>query len=413
MDKKRYVHKTLMCRGHEACSFTYDLARRRVVGKVKSIETAYIPFAAQTQGGSVDANGLSAWISRRAVPRTRKNVKDLLDAVDLGSTEELMLFGPGLSLSDQYWFRPEGCNLTWDEVSLYGKDFPPEVGQALVPADNPSRSSALDALARHREILSSSPDTALNGNLPKFWASEGGRARLYKTGKRSNLMLEPFCEAAATEICAALLPAGAFVPYELNGERGGRPIGSCPAFTDENTEFVPAGDVFHLAPKGNHLSRYERYARLLESRGIADARAGLARMLAVDHVIGNFDRHWGNFGVLVDAETREWIGLAPLFDMGESFDCDRATSPTRPARRMPWACPFTTRIDEQAARYAEDLGWFNPSAATAAAGRAMGVICTAPGLALLADRYAEIKTARIAEAIKEVEACAIALRHLV
>lgn len=85
---------------------------------------------------------------------------------------------------------------------------------------------------------------------------------------------------------------------------------AAPPFTDEHIEFVPACDVFRLALRDNSLSRCERYARLLVSRGVAETRRRLSEMLAIDHVIGNFDRHWGNFGVLVDAETREWVVAA-------------------------------------------------------------------------------------------------------
>jgi len=42
-------------------------------------------------------------------------------------------------------------------------------------------------------------------------------------------------------------------------------------------------------------------------------------MLVLDYLIANEDRHWGNFGAVRNAETLDWIGLAPVFDCGNSL----------------------------------------------------------------------------------------------
>jgi len=42
-------------------------------------------------------------------------------------------------------------------------------------------------------------------------------------------------------------------------------------------------------------------------------------MLVFDALICNTDRHFGNFGVLVDSHTNRIIGPAPLFDHGNAL----------------------------------------------------------------------------------------------
>ena len=42
-------------------------------------------------------------------------------------------------------------------------------------------------------------------------------------------------------------------------------------------------------------------------------------MLALDFIIANDDRHFHNFGAVRNAETLEWIGIAPIFDCGNSM----------------------------------------------------------------------------------------------
>jgi hypothetical protein len=42
-------------------------------------------------------------------------------------------------------------------------------------------------------------------------------------------------------------------------------------------------------------------------------------MIAIDYLIGNTDRHTGNFGIIRDADTLQWLKIAPIFDSGNSL----------------------------------------------------------------------------------------------
>lgn len=44
------------------------------------------------------------------------------------------------------------------------------------------------------------------------------------------------------------------------------------------------------------------------------------RMLAIDAIIGNGDRHAGNFGWLRDANTGSYVAMAPLYDFDHALD---------------------------------------------------------------------------------------------
>ena len=54
-----------------------------------------------------------------------------------------------------------------------------------------------------------------------------------------------------------------------------------------------------------------------------DVRVAIEKMLVVDYLMCNFDRHWNNFGILMDSESRTWLRAAPLYDTGNSLWCDR------------------------------------------------------------------------------------------
>ena len=76
-------------------------------------------------------------------------------------------------------------------------------------------------------------------------------------------------------------------------------------------------------------------------------------MLTLDYIIANEDRHWNNLGVLRNAETLEWIGLAPVFDSGTSLWHN--TSRVGSAMKCK---PFCGKHEEQI-KLVEDLSWFD------------------------------------------------------
>lgn len=192
--------------------------------------------------------------------------------------------------------------MKWGSVNFFSNGFSSVLGEALAPHDPDSGSRALADLEEEGVVAASSPDSALNGNLPKRREVGEGHRVLIKSGKPANLFQEPMNERIATLFCSRILHEGDFVPYAL--ERNGYPRSVCsrPCMVDGQTEFVPAADIILSAHVPNGISRFEAYARICEEHGI---RPQPSRMLAVDHTIANFDRHWGNFGVLADAETRK------------------------------------------------------------------------------------------------------------
>lgn len=59
-------------------------------------------------------------------------------------------------------------------------------------------------------------------------------------------------------------------------------------------------------------------------------------MNIIDYLIGNTDRHWGNWGVWVDNRTNKIMGLHPLMDFNKAFTAydslEGAVCQTSPAR---------------------------------------------------------------------------------
>lgn len=353
---------TLMCRDHEAVRLGFDSETRTVVWRTV-LDGRYAPLGTLDRSGTVTRPGLERWIVARGIPLARPQASAALKAIGTSSPSDLMLQMRGASLSDCYWFRGADDDAKWGDVNFFEHGFSSNLGLALAGSSDSSE-GAVGRIKDEGLLAHRSPDAAVNGNLPKRWVilPDGIRA-LLKSGKPGNLFMEPVNEVAASKVCGCLLEPDEYVPYRLVDNPAGIPayLSSCPCFVAPGLEFVTGHDVMASVRKDNSASLYERFARECERRGLGKARKALSKMLAIDHLIDNWDRHWGNFGILMNAETREWLGMAPLFDMGESLWCDRITSGrVGTTRHMPYRLPFSRRVDTQLRRYAEDLGWVDP-----------------------------------------------------
>ena len=384
--------RTLMCRDHEVSSFAYDPIARRVVGRPRIIERAYLPLGCLGHDGTFTSPRLAAWLSNRSIPATRPGVSSILQRLNLQTPEELMAAGLGLSLSDQYWLRPEGFTKSWNDVNYFEHPFSPALGEALAPHDPDSGSQALSAL-EDGILATSTPDSSLNGNLPKRWQVIEGTPQLAKTGKAENLFQEPLNEAIATRLCERILQPGDFVPYELVENGYPHFISRCPCMVDARTELVPAADVIRSRPMPNDRSRYEIFARACEEHGVNGAREALDKMLVIDHIVANFDRHWGNFGILMDSETRTWLRVAPIFDTGEALWCDRPFANDFSPYRLAHPMSFIRAIGDQLKRYVHRAPWLDPAALDGFAEEAVALLARSRVIADIPGRLAGIQAA--------------------
>ena len=89
-------------------------------------------------------------------------------------------------------------------------------------------------------------------------------------------------------------------------------------------------------------------------------QAALDRMLVLDYLIVNEDRHQNNFGVIRNADTLEYPGAAPIYDSGTSLWFDKPTAMIRADAKT--VCkPFKTSHEEQVG-LVQDFDWLDFSA---------------------------------------------------
>jgi hypothetical protein len=251
------------------------------------------------------AKELNLWWQSRGIPLSRMGLKGALTHLGVDNIRELSINSMGLNLSDQYWLCPAypDQRIVWRDINFFQNDFDESIGRAMFG----EKSFAIGDRK--------TPDSSTDGNLPKRWTIKDGERILIKGGAR-HLYEEPFAEVFANRVAAAL--RATFVPYSL-GRESGRPASLCPCFVTESTELIYAYEITEIFKKKNHVSPFRHYIDSLKALDVPFDIKDIDRMIVLDFLISNTDRHYHNFGAVRNADTLEFIGLAPIYDSGNSM----------------------------------------------------------------------------------------------
>ena len=308
------------------------------VGAVYAPE--HLPLGVPLRKGIPDRAALNAWWTERSIPASRSGLREALEAMEIRSSGMLLLRCYGLSLSDQYWICPEGSGLTWETINFFDNPFSDDVGDALFGSPG-----------KNGELNLSSPDNTSDGNLKKRWKIIAGQRYLIKGGS-APFYQQPFNELIASELMQRLeIP---HIPYAVIWHNGA-PYSTCADFITRDTELVPAWRVYLTQKKPNDVSVFEHFLRCADALGIPNVRAFLDRMIVLDYLIANEDRHLNNFGVIRDAKTLAWIGMAPIFDSGSSLGYEKLPAQIRSGRGIP--CKLFKNDHEAQLRLVCDYSW--------------------------------------------------------
>lgn len=275
------------------------------ISEIKSVSSIDHMPPGTVYESKADLDDLKKWWNSRSIPATRSGIRTFLDSLHIMDSRTLLTKSLGLSLSDQYWIRSSPAT-NWEDVNFFQNTFSPDIGNILFGAPVSG------------ELDMSSPDNTSDGVMRKRWAIIDGDRCLIKSCTEM-AMQEPF-----NEVIASMLMESLGIPhteYRLEWIDG-YPCSVCKDFVNGDTELVTAARVVDSFVSTINGSYREEYACICESLGI-DARLG--QMDLIDAVMMNTDRHLGNYGLIRDADTLEYIGPAPIYDTGTSLMCKAPT----------------------------------------------------------------------------------------
>lgn len=256
------------------------------------------------------------WFRGRGIPSWRKDLEKLLDKLGVSSSDELLNKSYGLSLSDQYWLKEVNSDVKWEDINFFTNDFEYE---AYLDASLDSSSKSKISLDKN---IFRSPNNTTDGMLQKGWIIENGKRVLVKGTYTSNKE-EPINEYLASQICKRL--DFDYCNYEVEWSDKTKLISKCNDFINENEELISAYDIYNSEKKPNNINDYEFYIQILEKHNVLNARENMENLFVLDYLMLNNDRHLKNFGIIRNVNTLKWERVAPIFDTGESMQCDKYT----------------------------------------------------------------------------------------
>lgn len=305
----------LMHEDHIVTAIRLDETGTMLQYSIDELNAELAPFC-----GAIEHNGLKFWWNRRSIPLKRDRLAQLLRSNHVSVPTEYMVNNLGLSLTDHYWIRPVNQVVHWKNINLFDNDFhselilPEQANLNDVTDDYTANSTLNGDLEKSWKILHLPEEK----ELPPWFVNDvrcllkGNKTR-YAYQSVNEVLMDRICEFQSYDNYARYrLVKIANKPYRFG----------CltPNFCGKDLEFIPAADMIDAStnPKDNS---FETFLSSCTEHGLDEdeLRQGLDFMILADFVISNEDRHMNNLGVLRNAHTLKFIGLAPIFDSGNSM----------------------------------------------------------------------------------------------
>ncbi|MGL5084996.1 MAG: hypothetical protein ACRC68_04650 [Clostridium sp.] len=279
--------------------------------KIKEIYNKDIlPYACKS-----DIENFSTWLRDRPIATNHEHINKVLDSVGISDREviQLLKINNGFSLNDAYWLKPfndddsNNIKMSWKNNNLYTNSFDESLGIVTYFGNT----SSLGGTLRTPEITN-------QGSVGKAWRSIEGDLKLYKKASSgaSNLGKDHYSEVIATKILEII--GMEHVIYSL-GNWHDKECSVCDIFTSESVGYLPMYQYLLGQGFGDRNKwTYDKIKGLMPNNHTKEL---IDDMIVFDFIIENWDRHFSNFGFLINNKNQELLKLAPIFDNGYSLMC--------------------------------------------------------------------------------------------
>lgn len=238
------------------------------------------------------------WCSSRVLSLDRKHAKEILNSIGMAQAvtdrdrAAISLSYHCVSLTDIYWVRIKGEDISFDQINLY---------------EDPLNEAIVELSLRGRQMTVTSqelaPDLSTKGCFPKAWIRRNGSFLLLKNGGEDAVRRE--LTASRISCCFDFKQ----VVYEEDDYAGER-VTKSRIITSRRYSMV-SKMAFDIYACNHELNTMEECLRT--------DPVTYYGMNIIDYLVGNTDRHPENWGFLIDNETNKYLSLYPIMDFNQSF----------------------------------------------------------------------------------------------
>lgn len=314
----------LMNQNKKVLKFEFDEDLNVITNIEEIYDINYAPINIKNIINEKRAIELNNWFIERGIPIYRDDIKEILETFNLNTVRQLINRDYALSVSDQYWFKPEEKEIEWKDINYFDRNY-----NSIVFADATFGSGAGKTL--NQSISKNSdktPNNTSNGQLKKVWIKKGNENYLYK-GAGTIHNFEPINEVIASKICEILeVPYVEYTIDIVSSKRQDTLVSICKCAINKDEEIIPAHSI--LTERSNEVQKnindYNLYLDILKEHNVPNAEEYLQKMFMVDYIMLNEDRHLNNFGIIRNVQTLEWKRICPIFDTGRSMNTNVTTA---------------------------------------------------------------------------------------
>lgn len=229
------------------------------------------------------------WLETRAIDSHRANSRLLKKALRLAEKDDVSTVAHvnAATITDNYWIRPIGSDLTYNDVKFSDDYFSNLALKGNYDSFNKAANSK----------KSRTPELTNVGSFEKCWKLRDNKWWMYKKATHNEMFSEIFV-------------------YEL-----GKELGFNMAIYERGSDFIKSldftkGASVNFEPASTFMGDNEDYLDVIKAlKGICPAAIpDYIRMIFMDTITANPDRHTNNFGLLRDTKTGKIIGFAPNYD---------------------------------------------------------------------------------------------------
>ena len=229
------------------------------------------------------------WLETRAIDSHRANSRLLKKALRLAEKDDVSTVAHvnAATITDNYWIRAIGSDLTYDDIKFSDDYFSNLALKGNYDSFNRAASSN----------KSRTPELTNTGSFEKCWKLRNGKWWMYKRANHSEMFSELFV-------------------YEL-----GLALGFNMAVYERGDGYIKSLDFTNSAsvnfePASTFMGDNEDYIDVVKTlKNICpEVIPDYIRLIFMDTIVANPDRHTNNFGLLRDIETGKIIGFAPNYD---------------------------------------------------------------------------------------------------
>lgn len=286
-----------------------DLMPYRLRGALKSVQDP-ANIAESVNVATHNMTVLTSYFSSRVLTLSRSNAKKIFEYLQLSQMQtdleraKIAVKCQNVSMSDSYWAAGNTTNKEWKDMNLKSIPLSKVMGVVALHGQVPT----IDGKARTPDVPNS--EISNYGTSGMAWKRELNETYLYKKNAR-------YGHDAQVEISVSRILDCFNIPhavYEPASDEYEQNMCKCKNLSTDKLEMVSAEDV-KIYCENNGLD-FNQFVLKLDAETIA-------KMCVVDYLVANPDRHDGNWGFYMSADTGRLLCCHPLFDHNHAFEEDK------------------------------------------------------------------------------------------